>query len=67
MSETTGYKDGTTTDSGWTDSEGALHVDGKPAPELFSGAYEPLTNGDPVNPELIFAGGDVIMVQMVRR
>ena len=23
---------------------------------------EPLTNGDPVNPEIIFADGDVVMV-----
>jgi len=27
-------------------------------------AYEPLTNGDLINPELIFAGGDVVMVPM---
>lgn len=26
--------------------------------------YEPLTNGDPVTPELVFAGGDVIMVEV---
>ena len=26
--------------------------------------WEPLTNGDIANPELIFAGGDVIMVEV---
>jgi hypothetical protein len=28
------------------------------------GCCEPLTNGDPVTPELIFADGDVIMVRV---
>ncbi len=28
------------------------------------GYFEPLTNGDPTNPELIFADGDVIMVEI---
>jgi hypothetical protein len=29
-----------------------------------AGGYEPLTNGDPATPELMFHDGDVLMVQM---
>lgn len=34
--------------------------------DAIGNAWSVLTNGDPVTPELIFAGGDVVMVEVPR-
>ena len=26
--------------------------------------FEPVTNGDPINPELVFTGGDIVMAEV---
>lgn len=41
-----------------------LTSDGTDATWAAAQAWEPLTNGDPVTPELIFAAGDCVMVPM---
>lgn len=45
----------------WTAVSGDAMILNKPT---GAGGWEPLTNGDAANPELIFSGGDVIMVEM---
>lgn len=42
---------------------GQLRIDVAIPPDVFV-EWSVLTNGDPVNPELIFGGGDVIMTHM---
>lgn len=47
-----------------TDAGGARGWKADPVGGSGSGCCEPLTNGDPDDPEILFADGDVIMVEM---